>query len=177
MIDDSSSRMGVAHFMDCYLGLTETFIHEYLTAFRRARPVVIARSVENRKHFPLPPGADAQAASQVFLRRGKLAAVLQRPPESVVQQCDEFRFDGFRVSRKLLHSVKVMIAGRLVVTLFGHAPPEAGEGDVGMRPGLVNPFAEVISDRMADEENQKWEEPFSGASGPDPKNDGHQGQT
>ena len=47
----------VAHVMECYLGLTETFIHEYLSAFHRVRPVVIARSLANLDAFVLPSGA------------------------------------------------------------------------------------------------------------------------
>lgn len=47
----------VAQVMDCYLGLTETFIHEYLAAFRRVRPFVIASRFENLDAFPLPAGA------------------------------------------------------------------------------------------------------------------------
>ena len=53
----STYAPAVAQVMDCYLGLTETFIHEYLTAFRRVRPVVIASRFENLKAFPLPPEA------------------------------------------------------------------------------------------------------------------------
>jgi len=47
----------VAHIVETWLGLTETFIHEYVAAFRRVRPVVIARRIENRDRFPLPAGA------------------------------------------------------------------------------------------------------------------------
>lgn len=47
----------VAHVMECYLGLTETFIHEYLAGFRRVRPLVIARRFENLDLFPLPAAA------------------------------------------------------------------------------------------------------------------------
>lgn len=54
---DGPGRMSVAHFVDSYLGLTETFIHDTLIAFRRVRPVVIARGTENMERFPLPRGA------------------------------------------------------------------------------------------------------------------------
>jgi len=57
----------VAHIMESYLGLTETFIHEYLIAFRRVRPVVIAGRLENLDRFPLPAGA---ALHQSPPRRG-----------------------------------------------------------------------------------------------------------
>jgi colanic acid/amylovoran biosynthesis glycosyltransferase len=50
------SSPAVAHVMECYLGLTETFIHEYLAAFSRIRPVVIAKRFENLEVFPLPSG-------------------------------------------------------------------------------------------------------------------------
>lgn len=46
----------VAHVVECYLGLTETFIHEYLAAFREVRPLVVARRFENLDLFPLPEG-------------------------------------------------------------------------------------------------------------------------
>ena len=46
----------VAHVLACYLGLTETFIHEYLAAFREVRTLVVARRLENLDLFPLPPG-------------------------------------------------------------------------------------------------------------------------
>ena len=44
----------VAHIMDTYLGATETFIHDYLTAFERLRAVIIARRFENLDLFPMP---------------------------------------------------------------------------------------------------------------------------
>ncbi len=44
----------VAHVMECYLGATETFVHEYLAAFTRVRPIVLARRFENLDRFPLP---------------------------------------------------------------------------------------------------------------------------
>ena len=53
-----SARRAVAHVLHTYLGLTETFIHEYLAAFRTVRPVVVARSLSNLDLFPLPPGAE-----------------------------------------------------------------------------------------------------------------------
>src|SRR5262245_22975387 len=43
--------------MERYLGASETFIHEYLAAFRRVRPVVVARRFEHLDRFPLPSGA------------------------------------------------------------------------------------------------------------------------
>ena len=43
--------------MEVYLGLTETFIHEYLAAFRRVRPVVVAERLMHLDLFPLPAGA------------------------------------------------------------------------------------------------------------------------
>lgn len=46
----------VAHVMERYLGATETFVHDTLTAFRRIRPVVIAAALENLDRFP-PPAA------------------------------------------------------------------------------------------------------------------------
>jgi len=49
-------RLGVAHVLHTYLGLTETFIHEYLAAFREVRPLVVARHLENLDLFPLPEG-------------------------------------------------------------------------------------------------------------------------
>jgi colanic acid/amylovoran biosynthesis glycosyltransferase len=60
----------VAHVVECYLGLTETFIHEYLTAFSRVRPVVIARRLENLEAFPLPPSATLHVSPP---RRGSAA--------------------------------------------------------------------------------------------------------
>lgn len=51
------SRPAVAHVMECYLGATETFIHDYLAAFRRVRPVIVARRVESLDLFPVPEGA------------------------------------------------------------------------------------------------------------------------
>lgn len=51
------SLPAVAHVMERYLGLTETFIHEYLAAFRRVRPVVIARRFDHPERFALPPEA------------------------------------------------------------------------------------------------------------------------
>jgi colanic acid/amylovoran biosynthesis glycosyltransferase len=59
--EDASAMRGllpVAHVVERYLGLTETFIHEYLAAFRGVRPVVIARGLEHLELFPLPPGAE-----------------------------------------------------------------------------------------------------------------------
>jgi len=53
----SERAPAVGHVVECYLGLTETFIHEYITAFTRVRPVVIARRLENLDAFPLPPTA------------------------------------------------------------------------------------------------------------------------
>jgi len=53
----ADARPVVAHVMERWLGLTETFIHEYLQAFRRVRPVVIARELANLDQFPLPEGA------------------------------------------------------------------------------------------------------------------------
>lgn len=47
-------RPAVAHVMEAYLGLTETFIYDYLVSFRRVRPVVVARRLENLAAFPLP---------------------------------------------------------------------------------------------------------------------------
>ena len=52
----AASMRAVAHVVECYLGLTETFIHEYLAAFQGVTPVVIARRLENLDLFPLPPG-------------------------------------------------------------------------------------------------------------------------
>ena len=37
----------VAHYMERYLGPTETFIHDALAAFTRVRPIVIADEFEN----------------------------------------------------------------------------------------------------------------------------------
>jgi colanic acid/amylovoran biosynthesis glycosyltransferase len=51
------NKPAVAQAMECYLGRTETFIHAYLAAFRRVRPVVIARRFENLDQFPLPADA------------------------------------------------------------------------------------------------------------------------
>jgi colanic acid/amylovoran biosynthesis glycosyltransferase len=64
------TRVAVAHVVDCYLGLTETFIHDYLSAFRRVRPVIIARELANLDGFPLPPGAPLYRFSP---RRGSAA--------------------------------------------------------------------------------------------------------
>lgn len=57
----------MAHVMECYLGLTETFVHEYLAAFTRVRPVVVARRFENLDLFPLPRTAALHRAAP---RRG-----------------------------------------------------------------------------------------------------------
>ena len=69
----------VAQVMDCYLSLTETFIHEYLAAFRRVRPVVIASRFENLETYPLPSSASFHRSPP---RRGSAAwaknAVLRR---------------------------------------------------------------------------------------------------
>ena len=46
--------LAVAHIVECYLGLTETFIYDYLSAFRGVRPVIIARRLENLARFDLP---------------------------------------------------------------------------------------------------------------------------
>ncbi len=54
--ETGTATPSVAHIVETWLGLTETFIHEYVAAFRRVRPVVIARRFENLDHFPLPAG-------------------------------------------------------------------------------------------------------------------------
>ena len=75
----STCAPAVAHVMECYLGLTETFIHEYLAAFRRVRPVVIASRFENLKAYPLPEAASLHLSPP---RRGTAAwvrsAILRR---------------------------------------------------------------------------------------------------
>ncbi len=60
----------VAHIMECYLGLTETFIYDYLSAFRRVRPVIIARRLENLGGFDLPREASLHLSPP---RRGSAA--------------------------------------------------------------------------------------------------------
>ena len=75
----SADRLAVAQVMDCYLGLTETFIHEYLAAFRGVRSVVIASRFENLTAFPLPGSASLHRSPP---RRGTAAwarsAILRR---------------------------------------------------------------------------------------------------
>ena len=56
-IGREQAPIAVAHIVESYLGLTETFIYDPLTAFRRVRPVVIARRLEHLDRFPVPPGA------------------------------------------------------------------------------------------------------------------------
>jgi colanic acid/amylovoran biosynthesis glycosyltransferase len=53
----TGSPPAVAHVVEAWLGATETFIHDYIVAFRNVRPVVVARRVVDRERFPLPPGA------------------------------------------------------------------------------------------------------------------------
>jgi colanic acid/amylovoran biosynthesis glycosyltransferase len=50
-------RPAVAHVVESYLGSTETFIHDLLTALRGVRPVIVARRVVDRDRFPVPAGA------------------------------------------------------------------------------------------------------------------------
>lgn len=45
----------VAHFREQYLGLTETFIYNYLSNFRRVRPVVFTETTINLDAFPIKP--------------------------------------------------------------------------------------------------------------------------
>lgn len=66
----TADPLGVAHVMECYLGGTETFIYDYLSAFRSVRPVVIANGRENLDAFPLPPRASLYRSSA---ERGTLA--------------------------------------------------------------------------------------------------------
>jgi colanic acid/amylovoran biosynthesis glycosyltransferase len=49
--------LAVAHFMECYLSLTETFIYDYLCAFRSVRPVIVARRLAYPDAFDPPPAA------------------------------------------------------------------------------------------------------------------------
>jgi len=64
------SPLAVAHVMECYLGLTETFIYDYLSAFRRVRPVIIARQLANLGGFNLPGEASLHLSRP---RRGSAA--------------------------------------------------------------------------------------------------------
>jgi colanic acid/amylovoran biosynthesis glycosyltransferase len=65
----AADRLPVAHAIECYLGLTETFIQEYLEAFRRVRPVIVARRREHQDVHPLP----AEASLHLPPRRGTAA--------------------------------------------------------------------------------------------------------
>lgn len=49
----SPAQRTVAHYVDAYLGLSETFIYTQLQAAREWRPTVLARSVSNLDHFPV----------------------------------------------------------------------------------------------------------------------------
>jgi len=60
----------VAHFVECYLGLTETFIYDYLCAFTRVRPVIVARQLANLEGFGLPREASLHLSPP---RRGSAA--------------------------------------------------------------------------------------------------------
>lgn len=68
----------MAHVVECYLGLTETFIYDYLAALGRVRPVIVARALANLGGFPLPRGASLHLS---LPRRGSVAwamAAVQR---------------------------------------------------------------------------------------------------
>lgn len=63
-------RIPVAQIVDRWLNLTETFIHEYVSAAERTRPVIVARSTDNLGLFPLPPDATLELSPPA---RGSLA--------------------------------------------------------------------------------------------------------
>ncbi len=88
----------VAHVMECFLGPTETFIHDYLVAFRSVRPVVIARRLANRERFPLPSHAVVRRSPP---RRGTLAwalaAVVRRVQGGDPHMCRILRREGARL--------------------------------------------------------------------------------
>ena len=70
MTHAASPLPAVAHVMECFLSPTETFIHDYLVAFRSVRPVVIARQLANQERFPLPAAAVVRRSPP---RRGTIA--------------------------------------------------------------------------------------------------------
>jgi len=45
----------IAHFREKYLGLTETFIYNYLSNFQRIRPVIFTEVILNLDAFPIEP--------------------------------------------------------------------------------------------------------------------------
>lgn len=58
-----NSRTRIAHLCSRYLSATETFIHFYLTAFRRTEPLVVSRfQPVNLDMFPPPAGLHALEA-------------------------------------------------------------------------------------------------------------------
>lgn len=46
--------INVAHFRSYYLGLTETFIYQYIKNFRRVNPLVFTLNILNTDQFPFP---------------------------------------------------------------------------------------------------------------------------
>lgn len=46
--------INVAHFRSFYLGLTETFIYQYLIHLRNVKPSVFTLHLQNKKQFPFP---------------------------------------------------------------------------------------------------------------------------
>jgi colanic acid/amylovoran biosynthesis glycosyltransferase len=64
-----SRLLAVAHFVECWLGPTETFIYDSLSALERVRPVIVARQRD-------PDGFDPPPAATLHLsppRRGSVA--------------------------------------------------------------------------------------------------------
>jgi len=54
----------VAHILNSYLSQSETFIWQYLSAFKSIKPIVITNSTQNLEQFPLTNG-------RIILKKGK----------------------------------------------------------------------------------------------------------
>jgi colanic acid/amylovoran biosynthesis glycosyltransferase len=65
------------HLLNTYLGISETFIWNYLNSYRRFKPLIIAAKTDNLEHFPLTAGR-LLPCSPVKRRLADLMAHLKR---------------------------------------------------------------------------------------------------
>jgi colanic acid/amylovoran biosynthesis glycosyltransferase len=117
--------INVAHFRSYYLGLTETFIYQYLKNFRKINPLVFTLDVLNTDQFPFPEihmalyrpyflgNLISRFGRNVLGRDFKVEALIKKYNVSLIHA--HFGPDGYH-----LLSVKKKTGIPLITTFYGY---------------------------------------------------------
>jgi len=129
---DTGQRPTVAHFRSTWLGLTETFIYQYVSHLRRFRPVVFCTETENLGQFavnplvvcPKPrPGSPLSAACAVARRtfgwRAADAVVRPRLAAAIRQYSPALVHAHFATDAAVVLPICIRLRLPLVTSFYG----------------------------------------------------------